>query len=214
METAETPILKDLVLIGGGHGHITVLKKFGMKPIPGVRLTLICRDLQAPYSSMLPGFIAGHYSFDESHIDLAPLARFAKARFFCNEVTMIDPKSNQIFCKDRPPVKYDLLSINIGSAPNTASVVGAENNVMPVKPINGFVDHWNQIRERVLTACGKTRVGIVGGGAGGVEIALAIQFRLKQLLSAQKDQSHEVEFHLFTSNDILPTHNNKVRERT
>ena len=213
MESAETPILKDLVLIGGGHSHITVLKKFGMKPIPGVRLTLICRDLQAPYSSMLPGFIAGHYSFDESHIDLAPLARFAKARFFYNEVTMIDPKSNQIFCKDRPPVKYDLLSINIGSAPNTTSVVGAENNVMPVKPINGFVDHWNQIRERVLAACGKTRVGIVGGGAGGVEIALAIQFRLKQLLSTQKDQSHDVEFHLFTSNDILPTHNSKVREK-
>ena len=213
MESNETPILRDVVLIGGGHSHVTVLKKFGMKPVPGVRLTLICRDLQAPYSSMLPGFIAGHYSFEESHIDLGPLARFAKARFYCDEVVMIDTKKKLVFCKTRPPISFDLLSINIGSAPNTESVAGAKGNVVPVKPIDGFVQHWKMMRERVLAAKKKTRIGIVGGGAGGVEIALAIQFQLEQCLHKIDNPAHDIEFHLFTANDLLPTHNRKVREK-
>jgi selenide,water dikinase len=213
MEKSDTPIVKDLVLVGGGHSHVTVLKKFGMKPLPGVRLTLICRDLQAPYSGMLPGFIAGHYSFEEAHIDLGPLARFADARFYLDEVTAIDPAAKQIICKGRPPVSYDLLSINIGSAPNTTSVKGATNNVVPVKPIDGFVDHWDHMRERVLAAKGKVKIGVVGGGAGGVEITLAIQYRLRQLLEQAAEGAGDPEFHLFTGTGILVTHNQKVRRK-
>ncbi|MDP1613145.1 MAG: hypothetical protein Q8M11_18980 [Sulfuritalea sp.] len=75
-----SPVLRDIVLVGGGHSHVVVLRAFAMRPLPGLRLTLICTDTDTPYSGMLPGYIAGHYSFDEVHIDLRRLAEFAGAR--------------------------------------------------------------------------------------------------------------------------------------
>ena len=167
MQGSDVPVLKDLVLVGGGHAHVTVLKKFAMRPIPGVRVTLVCRDLQAPYSGMLPGYIAGHYTYDEAHIDLVPLCRFAGARFFHDEITGLDTANKKLICRDRPDLAYDLLSINAGSAPDVAAVPGAAGQVTPVKPIDGFVRRWHKLCDRLSAGPGKARVGIVGAGAGG-----------------------------------------------
>src|SRR5215472_15078938 len=142
MSNDTTPVLKDLVLIGGGHSHVAVLRRFGMKTLPGARLTIIARDLDAAYSGMLPGLIAGHYSFDETHIDLGPLARFAGARLYHDEVVGLDLAERRVLCRDRPPVPYDVLSINIGSTPRTDEVEGAAGAVVPVKPISGFLARW------------------------------------------------------------------------
>ncbi len=212
MQKNHTPIVKDLVLIGGGHSHVTVLKEFGMKPLPGARLTLICKDVMTPYSGMLPGLIAGHYSFEETHIDLGPLARFAGARFYHDTAVGLDLAEQRILCCNRPPVVYDVVSIDIGSAPMTVDVPGAAEHVVPVKPIDRFVAHWEQLRARVLARTERTRIGVVGGGAGGVEVLLAIQYRLQQELAAAGRNADHLEFHLFTDTpEILPTHNPKVR---
>src|SRR5258708_19913987 len=77
---ARGPIETDILLLGAGHAHVEVLRRFAMRPEPGVRLTLIGREPETPYSGMLPGLIRGDYTFEQAHIDLAPLAAAAQAR--------------------------------------------------------------------------------------------------------------------------------------
>ena len=197
------PVIKDLVLLGGGHSHIAVLKSFGMRPIPGVRLTLISRDIETAYSGMLPGLIAGHYSFDQAHIDLVPLARFAGARFFHDEVTGIDPVARTLSLANRPPVSYDVLSINTGSTPSIDDVSGAGDHVVPVKPINRFLGHWESLRERIGEYGAGTRIGVVGGGTGGVELCLSVH----HALTTQPNPPRKLSLELLTADgEILQEH--------
>ncbi|SHK68148.1 selenophosphate synthase [Marinobacter antarcticus] len=213
MRTPDQPVLRDIVLIGGGHSHVGVLKRFAMKPVPGVRLTLICRDTHTPYSGMLPGYVAGHYSYDDVHIDLSRLAEFAGARFYRAEARGIDRDSKRVICKGRPDVPYDILSINIGSSPRTNEVEGASQYAVPVKPITGFNNRWLALLSRIENHEGPLTVGVVGAGAGGVELTLAMQYRLKNELEQRGRDSGQLHFHLFdAAEEILPTHNAKVRE--
>ena len=205
MKADSTPVLKDLVLAGGGHTHVIVLKRFGMKPMPGVRVTLICRDVETPYSGMLPGHIAGHYTHDDIHIDLGPLARFANARFYHDEVIGLDPVERKVICRSRPPVPYDVLSIDIGSAPRMDGVPGAGNAVVPVKPIGNFVARWNALVERVLATDRPMRVGVVGGGVGGVEMVLAMRHGLRARLREAGGDPDRLSFELFAAGaEVLP----------
>lgn len=212
MQAATTAIVRDIVLVGGGHSHVGVLRMFAMNPVPGLRLTVICTDTDTPYSGMLPGYIAGHYAFDEVHIDLRRLAEFAGARYFRDEVTGIDRGARKVLCRTRPPVPYDVLSINIGSTPQLARVAGAAEHAVPVKPIRRFNERWLALLERVRGHAGPTTIAVVGAGAGGVELTLAMQYRLRGELAALGRDPDELRFHLFSAGPtILPTHNAAVR---
>src|ERR1051326_4145309 len=200
------PITQDLVLVGGGHAHVHVLKRFGMRPMPGVRLTLISRDVETPYSGMLPGYVAGHYSFEECHIDLVKLARFAGARLIHDEAIGLDRGTRHVLCRAHPPIRYDLLSLDIGSTPRLDDVPGAAEHTVAVKPIADFARRWEALLERAQVQNG-VRLAIVGGGAGGVELALSVRHRLAELLGGN------VEVTLVTREALLPSHNEAVRRR-
>ncbi|WP_336366502.1 selenide, water dikinase SelD [Marinobacter sp. C2H3] len=218
MRTPDQPVLRDIVLVGGGHSHVGVLKRFAMNPVPGVRLTLICRDTHTPYSGMLPGYVAGHYDYDDVHIDLSRLAEYAGARFYRDEVIGLDRSRKRIHCRTRPDVPYDVLSINIGSSPRVSDVAGASDYAVPVKPITGFNQRWLALLDRVEQHDGRMTVAVVGAGAGGVELTLAMQHRLRNVLTERGKDPDLLHFHLFDGADrILPTHNARVRgvfERT
>ncbi|HEY5733848.1 MAG TPA: selenide, water dikinase SelD [Gammaproteobacteria bacterium] len=212
MKSNNTPVVKDLVLIGGGHSHVAVLKRFGMKPVPGVRITLITRDVHTPYSGMLPGHIAGHYNYDESHIDLRRLAIFANARLFHSVAKGVDHENKQVLLDGRPPVPYDVLSINIGSRPQSNSIKGVDEYTLPVKPIDNFLQGWNSITARVLQSKQEFTLSIVGTGAGGVEMSLATQYRLQQLLQEHGRKDVKLNIRLIGANaTILKTHNLRVQ---
>lgn len=138
MMAPEQPVLRDIVLVGGGHSHVGVVRMFAMHPEPGVRLTLVCTDTHTPYSGMLPGYIAGHYGYDDVHIDLRRLCVWAGARYLRAEVTGLDRGQRQVLLRGRPPLAYDRVSINIGSTPQIAQLPGAAEHAVPVKPIVRF----------------------------------------------------------------------------
>ena len=173
------PVLKDVVLVGAGHAHVQVLRRFGMKPLAGVRFTLITREVHTPYSGMLPGLVAGIYGFDDVHIDTGPLARFAHARLYQSAAIGIDLAGRRVICDNRPPVPYDLLSINTGSTPNTdaGSRRGrARHPGQADRPIS-----WATSRRcgRASRRVGKRRIALVGAGPGGVELLLALEHSLR-----------------------------------
>jgi selenide, water dikinase len=182
------PLLRDLVLVGGGHSHVQVLRALGMRGLPSVRVTMVSREAFTPYSGMLPGHVAGRYGWRDIHIDLGPLARFAGARLIVAEVTGLDTGGRHIELHGHPSIRYDVLSLNSGAVPVRQSAIG-----VAVKPIGRFLPHWQEVRERAVAG---QRVALVGGGAGGIELALA----MKQALP------RGVEVLLLTDT-LLPGHN-------
>lgn len=167
------PITGELILVGGGHAQVALLKSLAMKPVNGLRTTLISRDIDTPYSGMLPGYVEGVWQDSDIHIDLPRLATMAGARMIHAPVTGIDADNSLISIAGRPPMRFDVLSMNIGGEPDLAAIPGAAEHCIPVKPISRF-------RERLaaLTAGGHPeRIAVIGGGAAGCELALALSKR-------------------------------------
>ena len=214
MTPTAAPVIKDVVLLGAGHSHVGVLRMFGMDPLPGVRFTLITREVHTPYSGMLPGLIAGTYALDDAHIDTGPLARFAGARLYRDETIGLDLANRRVICRNRPPVPYDLVSINIGSTPNVYDVAGAALHAIPVKPIDGFLARFEALRARVLAAKGHARIGVVGAGAGGVELLLSVERRLRRDVAAGGGDPAALSFTIVgASDELLPSFPPAFRRR-
>lgn len=213
MRGAAGPIVKDVVLVGAGHAHVEVLRHFGMRPLEGVRLTLVTRELHTPYSGMLPGLIAGSYTFDEAHIDTGPLTRLAGARLYADEAIGLDLENRRVLCRHRPPIPYDILSLDIGSRPNTAGVPGAEAHAIPVKPIDGFLARFEAMKARVLAGTSR-HVLLVGGGAGGVELLLSVERRLRHEVAQAGGDETGLRFTLIAGEDgLLPCFPRAFRDR-
>lgn len=211
MKSAQ-PVRRDLVLIGGGHSHLEVLKRFGMRPQSGVRLTVISRDVLMPYSGMLPGLLVGFYSHAEAHVDLRPLCRFAGARLYHCAATGLDLDNRRVLCDGgRPPVPFDLLSINTGSTPALDGIAGAREHALAVKPVERFLAGIQRV-EREALARGGARVVVTGAGAGGVELTLAVAHRMKAAFAAGGLPRDALSVSLVSREaEVLPDHGDRTR---
>ena len=170
--------VRQVVLVGGGHTHVQVLRRFAMEPPSATHLTLIVDTPIAAYSGMVPGFVAGQYRAEELEIDVVPLARRARARVILARAVGIDAAHRLIEVEGRPPVRYDVASFDIGSTVAGLDLPGIRDHAVPTRPIGRFVQRVEGLIER-LRETGEGRVVIVGGGAGGVELAFALDHRLK-----------------------------------
>ncbi|WP_309664696.1 selenide, water dikinase SelD [Tabrizicola sp.] len=178
MIPASHPAVRDLVLVGGGHAHALVLRMWAMDPLPGTRLTLINPGPAAPYTGMLPGHIAGHYSRHDLMIDLVRLARFAGARLILDAATGLDLDARLVHLSGQPPLPFDIASIDTGITSDLPDLAGAAAYATPAKPLGAYAARWDKFLARRLAF---PRITIIGGGIGGVELAMASAFRLQQL---------------------------------
>ncbi len=202
---AQSPALKDLVLVGGGHSHALLLRMIGMEPMVGTRVTLVSDVSHAPYSGMLPGHIAGFYSYDEIHIDLRRLCAFAGVAFVHAKAVGMDLDAKLVLLEGRPPIDFDIASINIGSTPDTSSISGAAEHVIRSKPVPELLEGWNETisaAEARSPGSPPLRITVVGGGAGGVELSLCMQHRLGDRVRVRL---------IHSGRQLLDHHNAKVR---
>ena len=191
----------DLVLIGGGHAQIAVLKAFGMRPLEGVRLTLVTDVLMAPYSGMLPGYVEGHHSLEDMHINLLKLARFAGARLIKRAVSDIYFDKQNIVLDGGLNLHYDVLSLNNGAVPAPEAIKGTAENGITVKPISHFLEKMPD------ASALRGDFGVIGGGAAGGELAISLYHHYQ--LGAKN-----IALHLFSRSErVLPTAPKKASMR-
>lgn len=177
---SQIPLTRDVVLIGGGHSHALVLRKWGMRSMPGARLTLINPGPTAPYTGMLPGHIAGHYQRDALEIDLVKLARFAGARLILGKATGLDAKTHQIEVEGHGTVAYDIGSIDIGITSDLPNLEGFGAFGVPAKPLDNYAVRWRDFLNEAQVNGHAGPICVIGGGIAGVELAMAMSHALKE----------------------------------
>jgi selenide,water dikinase len=200
-----------LVLIGGGHAHVSVLRALAMRPEPGLEVVLIAKELDAPYSGMLPGYVAGHYDLEACHIDLVRLAHFSNARLIHGEAHGIDAAMRYVHILGRPSIAYNLVSVDTGITPMVEDIVGADRHALAVKPVSTFAPRWKALEARALATDGPRRIVVVGTGAAGFELILAIRFRLRSMAPHHAIDPDAFRFTLIGSAGLLPSHNTSAR---
>jgi len=179
MNKNATPVVSDLVLLGGGHANIQVLKMMAMNPLGGLRITLISDQTHSPYSGMIPGYLAGYYTYEDCHFDLRRLCEELGLRFIKAKIIGIDPQRKKIRLENRADLSYDCASINVGIEPRRIEKLAHESafKIIPLKPISQFITQWDQLLTDLKNYKGNDSLplAVVGAGAAGVEISIILK---------------------------------------
>lgn len=173
----DVPLTRDLVFVGGGHAHALVLRAWGMDPLPGARLTVINPGPTAPYTGMLPGYVAGHYARDALEIDLVALCQHAGARLILGRATGIDRAAREIAVEGWGAIGYDVASVDIGITAQMA-LPGFAQHAVGAKPLDVFAQRWDAFLAKVKAGAVAPKVAVIGGGVAGCELAMAMAHAL------------------------------------
>jgi pyridine nucleotide-disulfide oxidoreductase family protein len=171
--------VKRLVLLGGGHAHVEVLRTIALMPESRHEVTLVTPSPRLTYSGMVPGHIAGHYELDDCTIDLRLLCERARVTLVLTSASLVSPDANEVVCANAAVLPYDVLSMNVGSAPNLGGASGVERYAAVLRPLEKAVKAWNDVLVRASDGR-MAAVTVVGGGAAAIELALAMNHRFRR----------------------------------
>jgi len=173
---------RDLVLVGGGHAHVQLIRRWAREPLEGVRLSVVVADPIAVYSGMLPGLVVGQYEPQALAIDVGALAKRAAARLISVPALRIDARARRIELEGQPALPYDVASLNVGSTVAGRELPGISEHAFPTRPLGLFIGGLEQLlaRARGFAAEQPFRLVVAGAGAGGIELAFCLQQRLTQ----------------------------------
>ncbi len=172
--------MRDLVLVGGGHAHLLVLESLAERPLDGARLTLVSDSPLARYSGMLPAVVAGELPAEALEIDLARLAARAGARLVTSAATRVDTREHRVELAAGEPLPYDVASLDVGSGVAGLELPGVAERALATRPLAGFLERLAQGLAAALARAEPLRCTVVGGGAGGVELAFALAARISR----------------------------------
>ena len=194
---------RTVALLGIGHTNAHIVRMWKMNPIDDAQLVCISNHPVATYSGMLPGVLAGQYSTQQMEIDLVRLCASARARLILDSVIGLDVERQQIQFESRPPLRYDVMSIGIGSMPNQSGVDAKSSVLLPIKPMQTFLARLEKRVAKLQAIADERplRVAVVGGGAGGVEIAFCLPKRIEAILKKRRYPS--CELHVFQAGSRL-----------
>ena len=157
--------MRRLLLVGGGHAHLGVLKMLATQLIAGWAVTLVSTSSRQIYSGMLPGWIAGRYTIDECSISLTDLAARANTTFHATTITHLSLEDGEVTTADGRAFGFDLLSIDSGSEPAIGGIAGATAHALSIRPIEAFVAAWPAVVEGWKHRHSVIELAIVGSGA-------------------------------------------------
>jgi pyridine nucleotide-disulfide oxidoreductase family protein len=173
--------MKRLVLLGGGHAHVEVLRSLAGNPGARPEVTVVTPFPRLIYTGMVPGVIAGHYRLEECAIAIDALAQRAGANFVQSRASLVNPVAREVMCADGGIIPYDVLSMDVGSMPVIGTARGVAEHAIAVRPLEDLMKGWGSVLARARS--GKVgSITMVGGGAGGVELAFAMDYRLRSEL--------------------------------
>ena len=177
-----------LLLIGAGHAHALLIAAWRERPVAGVELVLVAPVVNAPYSGMIPGWLAGQYSFEQTVVPFESLCQSAGVQLIQAELIKLDPASSTVWLSDGQCLAYDWLSLNIGS---TLEPPASASPMLAMRPLSSLKDRYQHYLAQWQTSADAKPLVLttVGGGAAGVESLLCVLHRLRTLRPDRRVQA-------------------------
>jgi NADH dehydrogenase FAD-containing subunit len=160
---------KHLVLVGGGHAHLTVIRELAGIVRRGHRVTLVTPGAYQYYSGMGPGLLAGRYRPSEVRFHVARMVTNRGGCFEAARVVKIDPHAATLTLDSGREMSYDLASLNMGSVVPYEAPADTNVKHFPAKPVEHLLTARRMIESR--PSQDPLRIVVAGGGPTGVEIA-------------------------------------------